>query len=290
MRYRFIDAEKALYPIWLMCRVLEVAASGYYAWRNRGLSTRARSNERLLVEIKAIHRKSRGTYGSPRVHRELSAPERTVSRHRVARLMRSAGIHSKHRRKFRITTQSSHSRPIAENLVNRQFSVERPNLVWVGDITYIRTEEGWLYLATVIDLFSRAIVGWSAGERLTDDLALAALRMALVRRRPEPGLIYHSDRGSQYGSLEYRRLLKRNVIAQSMSRARDCWDNAVAESFFATLKKELIGATVFTTRCAARRELTDFIEGFYNCERLHSTLGYESPFAFEARQRMKAGA
>jgi transposase InsO family protein len=195
--------------------------------------------------------------------------------------MRTAGIRSKHRRKFRVTTHSTHRRPIAANVLSRQFSVPERNLVWVGDITFIWTAEGWLYLAVLLDLFSRAVVGWSMGERITDELTLAALRMALERRRPGPGLVHHSDQGSQYTSDDYRSCLDGHRIAASMSRRGNCWDNAVAESFFATLEKELLSDWTPDSRDIARREIFDFIEVFYNRERIHSTIGYRSPLAYE---------
>ena len=282
MRYRFIDVERVRYPIGLMCRVLEVARSGYYAWRSRKPSERAKANERLLVEIRAIHGKSRGNYGSPRIHRALISQQRRVSKHRVARLMRISGIRSKHRRRFRVTTQSNHRRPIAANVLSRQFSATEPNRVWVGDITFVWTAEGWFYLAVLIDLFSRAVVGWSMGERITDELTLAALRMALERRRPSPGLIHHSDQGSQYTSGTYRDCLTDHELVASMSRRGNCWDNAVAESFFATLEKELLLGWTPDNREVARRVIFDFIEVFYNRERIHSTIGYMSPTGYEA--------
>jgi transposase InsO family protein len=215
------------------------------------------------------------------MHRAVHSPQEPVSKNRVARLMRAAGIRSKHRRKFRVTTKSNPRRPIAANLLSREFSVAKPNRVWVGDITFIWTPEGWLYLAVLIDLYSRAVVGWSMGERITDDLTLAALEMALKRRRPPAGLIHHSDQGSQYASAAYRQLLQDTGITASMSRRGDCWDNAVAESFFATLEKELLLDWEPDDRGDARREVFDFIEVFYNRERLHSTIGYSSPLAYE---------
>jgi len=283
MRYEFIDVERAHYPVRVLCRVLLVTRSGYYAWRIRPTSLRARSNQRLLVKIRAIHTRSRGTYGSPRIHRALRTPQEPVSKNRVARLMRATGIRSKHRRKFRVTTKSNHRRPIAANLVARNFSVAQPNRVWVGDITFLWTPEGWLYLAVLIDLYSRAVVGWSMNERITDDLTLAALHMALARRRPAPGLIHHSDQGSQYTSDAYRKLLADNDVATSMSRRGNCWDNAVAESFYATLEKELLQDWAVVGRDDARRKAFEFIEGFYNRERIHSTLGYVSPLNYETQ-------
>lgn len=246
------------------------------------MSARAKANERLLVRIRAVHAASRRTYGSPRIHRAVRTPQEPVSQNRVARLMRTAGIRSKHRRKFRVTTQSDHRRPIVANLLSREFSTSAPNRIWVGDITYLWTREGWLYLAVLIDLYSRAVVGWSMSERITDDLTLAALEMALTRRRPAAGLIHHSDQGSQYTSDAYRKLMHDHVITPSMSRRGDCWDNAVAESFYATIEKELLSDWEPEDRCAARREVFEFIEMFYNRQRLHSAIGYSSPLAYEA--------
>ena len=282
MRFQFIDVERAHYPVRILCRVLQVSRSGYYAWRDRPLSERALANVRLLVEVRAVHAKSRRTFGSPRVHRALRTPERPLSENRIARVMQRAGIRSKHRRKFRVTTQSNHRRPIAPNLLARQFTATAPNRVWVGDITFIWTAESWLYLAVVIDLFSRAVVGWAMSERVTDDLTLAALRMAVETRTAGPGLIHHSDQGSQYTSDAYRRILANRGFVASMSRRGNCWDNAVSESFFATLEKEHLADGIPESRDAARRGIFDFIEVFYNRERIHSTIGYLSPMAFEA--------
>lgn len=282
MRYQFIDVERVNYPVRVLCRVLMVARSGYYAWSSRPMSSRAKANQRLLVEIRAIHAESRGTYGSPRIHRALSTPQEPVSKNRLARLMRVGGVRSKHRRKYRVTTHSNHRRPVAPNLLSREFSAAEPNRVWVGDITFIWTREGWLYLAVLIDLYSRMVVGWSMSSRVTDDLTVAALKMALAGRRPPAGLIHHSDQGSQYTSAAYRQILKDHDITASMSRRGDCWDNAVAESFYATLEKELLLDWDVCDRDAARREIFDFIEAFYNRERIHSTLGYVSPVTYEA--------
>lgn len=281
MRYRFIDAEKALYPIRLLCNVLEVARSGYYAWRGRPPSARAKANDRLLEEIRTVHKASRGTYGSPRVYRELTTPARPVSENRIARLMRVSGIRSKHRRKFRVTTQSNHRRPVAPNVLAREFTVAAPNRVWAGDITYVWTAEGWLYLAIVIDLFSRIVVGWSMSTRITDDLTLSAVRMGFRKRRPAAGLLFHSDQGSQYTSNDYRQFMINHQITASMSRRGNCWDNAVSESFFATLEKDLLQGWVPETRSIARAEIFDYIEAFYNRRRRHSYLGYVSPAEFE---------
>jgi transposase InsO family protein len=281
MRYRFVEVEKAAYPVTLLCRLLQVGRSGYYAWRSRPESRRSHANRKLLVEIRAVHQASRRIYGSPRVHRELRDQGQQVGRHRVARLMREHGLCGRRRRRFRTTTQSNHTYPVAENLLARQFTVAGPNQAWVTDITYIWTLEGWLYLCVILDLYSRRVVGWAMGVRIDQELTLRALRMALVQRLPKPGLVHHSDRGSQYAAKTYRRLLTANRIDCSMSRKGDCWDNAVAESFFATLKVELVYETQLITRDQARSLIFEYIEGFYNRVRRHSRLGYVSPVVYE---------
>lgn len=283
MRYRFIDVEKVNYPIRLMCRVLRVSPSGYYAWQVRKPSRHTTEDASLLVSIRAVHAKSKRRYGSPRVHRELVAQGRRASRRRVARLMRQQGLRAVGKRRFRVTTQSDHKRQIAPNLLARNFHVSRPNRIWVGDITYLQTMEGWLYLAVVIDLYSRRVIGWQISDRITDDLTIGALQMAISRRSPRPGLIFHSDRGSQYASADHLKLLTAHGFRASMSRRGDCWDNAVAESFFATLKRELgIDCTRYP-RSSVGRWLIDYIECFYNEERQHSTIDYYSPAEFERR-------
>ena len=281
MRYRFVEAEKASYPVALMCRVLKVSRGGYYAWRRRPESTRSCRDRKLLVDIRAAHKASRRTYGSPRMHRELTEQGHTVGRHRVARLMRQDGLRGRRRRRFRTTTQSNHAHPVAPNQLERQFAAAAPDRVWVTDITYVWTLEGWLYLCVILDLYSRRVVGWAMDKRIDQALTLRALRMALAARAPAAGLVHHSDRGSQYAAKAYRRLLKANQVACSMSRKGDCWDNAVAESFFATLKVELVHERTFYTREQARREIFEYIEGFYNRVRRHSHLGYLSPAAYE---------
>jgi len=263
-----------------MCRLLHVSRAGYYAWHRRAASPRQQHNVKLLDAIKRVHQSSRGTYGSPRVHRALRAQGHQCGRHRVARLMRHAGIEGYRRRRFRRTTQSNHRYPVAPNVVQRDFFARAPNPVWVTDLTYIWTAEGWLYLDVIVDLFNRQVVGWSMGKRIDMALTLRSLKMAITTRRPPPGLIHHSDRGSQYAALDYRRTLEQNRIIASMSRKGDCWDNAVAESFFATLKRELIERTSFTTRAQARAQSFDYIEVFYHRERTHSYLDYLSPVAY----------
>ena len=285
MRFRFIQAEKAIYPVSVMCRVLQVSRSGFYAWVRRPESARSRDDRKLLVVIRAAHQASRKTYGSPRMFRELRDDGHTAGRHRVARLMREHDIRGRRRRRFRNTTQSGHAHPVAANTLDRCFTAPSPDAAWVTDITYIWTLEGWLYLSVILDLYSRRVVGWAMSSRIDQALTLRALRMALDARRPKSGLLHHSDRGSQYAAGAYRRTLAANGIACSMSRKGDCWDNAVAESFFATLKVELVHETVFRTQAHAQRELFEYIEVFYNRVRRHSSLGYVSPVDYENRRR-----
>jgi len=271
-----------------MCRVLEVTRSGFYAWRKREPSARARSDQRLRMEVRAIHRTTRGRYGSPRIHSELQARGERVSRKRVARLMRQEGLRGKKRRRFRVTTNSKHPHPVAENVLDRRFAVEQiggPDQVWAADITYVPTREGWLYLAVVLDLASRLVVGWSMGETLESSLAIDALEMAIQRRRPAVGLLHHSDRGVQYASGDYRALLEGQQVVASMSRKGNCWDNAVAESFFATVEVELIEDSDWHTRAEARTAIFEFLEVWYNRQRRHSSLGYLTPAEFDKRLR-----
>ena len=281
MRFAFIEVEKARFPVAMMCRVLEVSRAGFYAWRTRPEAIRVRDDQRLAVEIASIHAESHRRYGSPRVHAELRGRGKNTGRKRVARLMRKQGLRARCKRRFRTTTDSAHEFPVARNVVKRQFEVEAPNTTWVTDITYIWTQEGWLYLAVILDLFSRRVVGWSMSERITRKLAIDALSMALLHRQPPRGLIHHSDRGSQYASGDYRRALATNGIVCSMSRRGDCWDNAVAESFFSTIKLELVYENDWATRTEARAAIFEYLEVFYNGERRHSSLGYLSPVAFE---------
>ena len=265
-----------------MCDVLDVSRSGYYAWRRRPASARQERQQALLAEMRNIHgQRHKRCYGSPRMCRELRARGVRVSENTVARLMQQHGIRAATSRKFRHTTDSNHGQPVAENVLERDFRASRPNEKWVADITYLWTQEGWLYLAAVEDLYSRKVVGWSLGERLTSDLVTDALRMALGRQWPGEHLVAHSDRGSQYASARYQELLASRGITCSMSQRGNCWDNAPMESFFATLKKELVYLTTFATRAAARRSVFEYIEVFYNRQRRHSALGYVSPCAFE---------
>jgi len=286
VRYGCVERHRSEFPVVLMCRVLGVARSGYYAWRKREPSARARSNERLRLEVRAIHRATRERYGSPRVHAELRARGERVSRKRVARLMRQDGLRGRKRRRFRTTTNSRHANPVAPNVLERRFSVEEiagPDRVWAADITYVPTREGWLYLAVVLDLASRLVVGWSMGETLESTLAVRALEMALHGRQPGEGLLHHSDRGVQYASYEYRALLEGREVVASMSRKGNCWDNAVAESFFATVEIELLQGADWHTRNQARRAIFEFIEVWYNRQRRHSSLGYLTPAEFDKR-------
>jgi putative transposase len=281
MKYAFIAAHITAFPMRLMCLALGVSRSGYYAWRKRPASCRSRKNEELLEKIKSVHKKSKERYGSPRVHNQLLADGESCGRGRVARLMSANGISGKRKRKFVVTTDSKHDLPVAENILDREFDVEEPNTVWLSDITYIPTDEGWLYLAGVLDLCSRAAVGWSMSDSLEKELVMDALKMAYDRRRPGTGLLHHSDRGSQYASEAYRTLLDNYGMKMSMSRKGNCWDNAVMESFFGTLKRELVHHRRYRTRAEARKDIFEFIEVFYNRERLHSSLGYMSPLDYE---------
>ncbi len=277
MKFGFIQTEKATYPVRVLCRALQVSASGFYAWCRRGLSSRARQDAVLKVEIRAAHAASRRTYGSPRILADLKANGQRVGRKRVARLMREEGIEGQRKRRFRTTTDSRHSHPIAANHLNRDFSVSAPNEVWVSDITYIWTREGWMFLAAIMDLFSRRVVGWSMDSRIDQTLVLEALGVALRTRQPKPGLLHHSDRGVQYAGADYQEQLRESGIVCSMSRKGDCWDNAVAESFFSTLKSELVHREDYVSRSQAKASVFEYIETFYNPRRRHSALGYLSP-------------
>jgi len=283
-----MQTHRTEFPVALMCAVLKVSRSGYYAWCRRPVGPRRQQNEALRERIRAIHRDSRGTYGSPRVWRELRDQGQRCGRHRVARLMRKDGLRAKVKRRFKATTDSRHRLPVAANLVSRDFRPAAPNRLWAGDITYIWTAEGWLYLAVVLDLFSRAVVGWAMTETLSRRLVMGALRMAVARRRPGAGVIHHSDRGSQYASADFQAVLSTHGLRCSMSRKGDCWDNAPVESFFGTLKQELVFHERYATRAQARQSIFDYIERFYNRRRRHSSLGYLSPAAFEEAQFQRA--
>lgn len=286
MRFRFVEAEKASYPVRLLCRCLAVSRAGYYAWRQRPMAARAREDAQLGVEVAAIFKEKRRRYGSPRVHGELRDRGRRVSRKRVARLMSARGLKARSgRRKVPRTTDSRHGLPVAENRLARNFRTTAPDVAWVGDVTYLPTGEGWLYLAVLLDLFSRRVVGYALSERNDQALALEALRRALALRAPRGGLLAHTDRGSPYASEAYQGLLAAHGIIASMSRRGDCLDNAVAESFFSTLEHELGSEASWTTRREAIGAVREYIDGFYNPERRHSTLGGLSPIEFERRFR-----
>jgi len=282
MRFTFIHAEKDNYPVRVICRVLKVSTSGYYAHIGREPSKRQLEDGKLKVYIRAIHAQSRGTYGRPRVRMQLRREDVEVGKERVARLMREMGLRGVPQKGFRCTTDSNHNHPVPPNLLARNFEADRANQSWATDITYIRTWEGWLYLAIIVDLFSRRIVGWAMRPHLRVELALEALHMALGRRLPGPGLVHHSDRGIQYAADAYQTVLDQHGIVCSMSRKGDCWDNAVTESFFGTLKTELVNRRSWPTRQQAKDAIASYIEGFYNPYRLHSSLGYVSPIEFES--------
>lgn len=280
-------AHREQFKVARLCRVVGVAPSGYYAWRERQPSRRQQENERLVERIRAAHRTSRQTYGSPRIHADLRAAGETCNHKRVERLMRLNGIRAKQPRRFTRTTDTNHSQPVADNVLNQQFEVASPNVVWTGDITYIDTAEGWLYLAVVMDLYSRRIVGWAMDSHMLTSLVEDALRMALERRQPTDGLLHHSDRGSQYASQDYQALLKGAGIQVSMSRRGNCYDNAVQESFFGTLKGECASER-YPSRAAARTSVFEYIEAWYNRRRRHSALGYLSPEQFENKRSMSS--
>jgi len=286
-----MEAEKTRFPLALMCRVLGLSRSGLYARRQRpAWSRRVEESAHLESEVRDIHVESRGTYGSPRVFAELRCRGRSVGRHRVARCMRAAGITARLTRRWHRTTDSSHGLPVAENLLDRAFTAERPNQKWVTDITYVWTLEGWLYVAVVLDLFSRRIVGWSMASHMRTDLVMGALTMAVGNRLPDDALMHHSDQGSQYASFAYQAALQHHGLTCSMSRRGECHDNAVAESFFGTLKTELIHRQTWPTRASARSAVHDYIELFYNRTRRHSTLGHRPPAEFEADYDKAANA
>jgi transposase InsO family protein len=281
MRFQFIDDHQQAFPITLMCRVLEVSRSGYYDWRKREPSARKMADEVLLALIRLHHKKSRGYYGSPRIYQVLQKEGVRCGRKRVARLMREAGLRARQKRRYKVTTQSNHHLPVAPNLLDQTFTAERPDAIWLSDITYIATAEGWLYLAVVLDLYSRMIVGWSMQPALARHLPLATLQMALRQRQPKAGWLHHSDQGSQYASADYQQLLADHGARVSMSRRGNCYDQALVESFFSTLKMECVQNVVFQTREQAKAALFDYIEVFYNRQRLHSSLGYLSPTEYE---------
>lgn len=284
MKFAFIRVERAQYPVNVLCDVLGVSRSGFYASSRRPVAARTSEDARLVVEIRLVHKRLRGTYGSPRMHRELRAKGYRVSRKRVERLMRENGLKARLKRRFRRTTDSNHTQPIAPNILQRAFATSAPDEAWVTDVTYIATNEGWLYLAVILDLFSRRVVGWATSSVNDRMLALTALTAAVRLRRPRPGLVHHSDRGSPYASDDYRAALRARGMVASMSRKGDCYDNAVAESFFATARAELLDHERFETRADAVAALTEYIDGFYNTVRRHSYTGYVSPMEFELKR------
>lgn len=282
MRFRLIDQAKKAFPVHRLCNVLGVSESGYFAWKGRPASRRQNEDLVLLAHIRAQFATSNETYGAPRMHVELREDGLAVGRHRVARLMRDNGLKALQKRRYKKTTDSNHGGPVAANLLDQDFACDGPDQKWGADISYIWTAEGWLYLAIVLDLYSRRIVGWATSDRLKKDLALNAIRRAVALRGPSPGLIQHTDRGSQYCSHDYRRLLKAHGIIASMSGRGNCYDNAMVETVFKTIKNELVWRTIFLTRPAAELALGRYIDGFYNPRRRHSALGYKSPVSFEA--------
>ena len=283
MKYAFIREHAEEYPVTRQCQVLAVAESGYYAWRRGQLSAHQQADGQLLREIRDIYQQNRRLYGSPRIHAELKKRGWHCSRKRVARLMRQANLRSVRQPHRRVqTTDSKHPYPVAANILNRQFEAQRPNQKWVADITYIPTQAGWLYLATVLDLFSRRVVGWAMSAHCDTTLVHNALHMALSQRQPQAALLHHSDRGSQYAAHDYQALLAQHPITVSVSRKANCYDNAVMESFFHTLKAECVDLHVFHSRIHARSVIFEFLEVYYNRQRLHSSLGYCTPAAFEA--------
>ena len=283
MKYACIDRRRDHYPVRMMCKLLGVSASGYYAWRMRPESARTRQDRKLLPKIRRIFAASTGVYGSPRVHAELVAEGVTAGRNKVARLMRLERLRGYPRRRFRVTTQRDPTHPVAKNLLKQDFEAQEPNQRWASDITYISTKQGWLYLAVVMDLFSRRIVGWSMSQRMGRHLVVGALRMAIDVRRSDGPLVHHSDRGAQYTSNDFRQELARNGIECSMSAAANCYDNAVVESFFGVLKRERVNRVRYRTREEARADLFDYIEVFYDRKRRHGYLGNVSPADFEER-------
>lgn len=277
----FIQVQQKVYPVTLLCAVMCVQRSGYYRYVKQLKQPTVTIELKLLVEVKALDKLSRSSYGSRQMAKNLQAKGYEVGRYQARTLMRKAGVECKQRRRYRVTTQSRHLLPIAANVLNRHFSVAAPNRVWVADITYLWTNEGWLYIAAVLDLFSRRVVGWAIASHMREELIGDALQMALGRRQPAIGLMHHSDRGSQYASSDYQAMLKIAGIIVSMSRKGNCWDNAVMERFFGSLKSERTDQINYLTREEAKLDVIDYIEMFYNSQRLHSTLGYVTPLQFE---------
>ena len=281
MKYRFISDNRETFRVGRMCKLLNVSRSSYYAWLTRPESRRSRENRALEDKIRVLHAASHGIYGAPKIHQDLTDDGIQCGKNRVARIMRQAGIRSITHKKFKATTNSRHNFPIAPNLLNQDFTVDAPDRVWVGDITYIHTSEGWLYLSMILDLFNRKVVGWAASSRMTRQLAIDAIQMAIGRRNPEKGLLHHSDRGSQYASGDYQKILKDHGIVCSMSRKGNCYDNAVAESFFGRLKCEWVNHHRYLNRSEAIQSLFYYIEIFYNRKRRHSSIDYATPQEYE---------
>ena len=288
MKYQFIEQHKHEFPIVVMCRVLGVSESGLYAWRKRPTCQRKREDAQLTEEIRQEFYTHRGRYGSPRLYVELRDQGRSISRKRVARLMRQAELSAQRKRRRVLTTKRDATHPVAPNVLNREFTATEPNTKWATDITYIPTTAGWLYLAVILDLYSRAVVGWSMSACCDEALAENALKMAMSRRRPKAGLLHHSDRGCQYTSRAYRKRLEQVGAVVSMSRKGNCWDNAVMESFFGSLKEEGVGNAVFASHEEARSAIFTYLEVYYNRIRRHSTLGYVSPLIYEQRTLQQA--
>jgi putative transposase len=281
VKYAWIDGQRKAYPLPAMCATLGVSLSGYQAWKRGGTPNRKRlTDARLLALIRVVHAELKGAYGSPRMVREIRGRGFPASKARIERLMRENGIRGRRKRRHKATTDSKHSLPVAPNLLDRNFSPSAPNQVWTADLTYIWTDEGWLYLAVVLDLFNREVVGWSLKPKMTADIVIDALPMAWFRRKPAPGLIHHSDRGSQYASHAFQARLKEYGMVCSMSRKGNCWDNAPTESFFNSFKNERVHGSCYATRADAVADAFDYIEPFYNHRRRHSTLGYASPQQF----------
>ena len=281
MKYWFMDQYRSTHGVQRMCRVIGASRSGYYRWKMQPQSKRQKENEKILMEIKESHKNSHRVYGSPRITEDLQAKGTKCSKNRVARLMKVHGIIAKAKKKFKATTNSKHNLPVADNLLNQDFVAEKPNTVWVSDITYIWTLEGWLYLAVILDLYSRQVVGWAMSDRLTANFVIKALHQAIGRRNPVRGCILHSDRGVQYASADFRDVLNSYGFIQSMSRKGNCYDNAVAESFFHTLKTEHVYDYRYETRAEAIQSIFEYIEIFYNRKRRHSAIGYRSPVSYE---------
>jgi transposase InsO family protein len=285
-----IDTEKKAYPVALLCDVMQVSRSGYYSWRNREKSPRQQEYERLIPVVQEADKISNHTYGARRIAKEVRELGIVCGKTKAKTLMKLANVSAKQKKKFKVTTDSKHNLPVAPNLLSRQFKVDEPDKVYVSDLTYVWTQEGWLYLAVVIDLFSRQVVGWSMNSRMTKQLVMDALRMAFWRRKPGAGLLFHSDRGSQYCSSDFQKMLSSYKMLSSMSRKGDCWDNAVAESFFGSLKTERVFFSNYRTRYEAKKDIVDYVEMFYNSRRRHSYLGYVSPRQFEKMRLLKKAA